>query len=146
MLERLSIPDVKLPAPEVRIELMEGENSPTDEETVYSKIVTINPLLEDLVSDLDLVSSKTGEKIRKAEIMYQLRIVETVSSTQLLTIAQIIIGKEDSYTKKELVTRLMYAATVSPGRALKGIRLMLDAGVIEATPEGRYCLIGSLFK
>jgi len=38
---------------------------PTEEEIIYSKLVAKNPLLEDLVKALDLVSSITGERLRK---------------------------------------------------------------------------------
>jgi len=38
-------------------------NRPTDDDTAYSKLIAINPLIRELVERLDLVSSKTGERI-----------------------------------------------------------------------------------
>lgn len=139
-LKILSSLDVKLPAPEVKIEPMDGQYSPTDEETVYSKIIAINPLIEDLIKELDIVSSRTGEQIEKVKSMYQLRLVETVSHPQLLTLAQRIISKEDTYTKQEVVIRLRDEAKVSHERAKTGFCLMIKAGIIQPTKGGRYCL------
>jgi hypothetical protein len=66
--KRLSLREVKLPAPEIRVEPITPilvERPPTAEEIAYSNLVAINPLLEELVERLDLVSIKTGERIIK---------------------------------------------------------------------------------
>jgi hypothetical protein len=145
-LKKSSLIDVKLPSPEVEIEPIVEENSPTEEEIIYSKIIAINPILENLVNDLYLVSSRTEEQIQKVEMINQLRLVETVTYNQLLAIAKRIIASEESYTIKEIITRLIAVVAVSQGRAFKGFRLMLEAGVIEAIPGKRYCLTGSLLS
>jgi len=70
-LKRLSLKEVKFPAPEQReepITPIQIERPPSDEEIAYSKLVTINPLIEELVERLGLVSIKTGERIRKVEL------------------------------------------------------------------------------
>ena len=57
--KRLSLREVKLPAPEIRVEPITPilvERPPTDEEIAYSKLVAINPLIEELVERLDPVS------------------------------------------------------------------------------------------
>jgi hypothetical protein len=62
--KRLSLRELKLPTTERRVEPITPilvDRPPTDEEIAYSKLVAINPLLEDLVELLDLVSIKTGE-------------------------------------------------------------------------------------
>jgi hypothetical protein len=67
-LKRFSLKEIKLSAPELRVEPITPvlvEKPPTDEEIAYSKFVAINPLIEELVERLDLVSSNTGERIRK---------------------------------------------------------------------------------
>ena len=61
--KRLSLRGVKLPTTERRV-----EKPPTDEEIAYSRLVAINPQLEELVERLDLVSITTGERIRKVEL------------------------------------------------------------------------------
>jgi hypothetical protein len=67
--KRLSLREVRLPAPERRVEpITQVERPPTDEEIAYSKLVAINPLIEELVERLDLVSIKTGERIKKVEL------------------------------------------------------------------------------
>ena len=63
---RLSLKEVKLPAPERRVEPVtpiQVERTPTEEERTYSKLVAINPVLLELVERLDLVSIKTGERL-----------------------------------------------------------------------------------
>lgn len=66
---RLSLKEVKLPAPELRVEPITilVERPLTDEEINYSKLVAINPLIEGLVETFKLVSIKTGERIKKAK-------------------------------------------------------------------------------
>ena len=69
--KRLSLREVKLPAPELRVEPITPilvERPPSDEEIAYSKLVAINPIIEELVERLDLVSIKTGERIKKVEL------------------------------------------------------------------------------
>jgi hypothetical protein len=70
--KRLSLREVKLPTTERRVELITPvlvDRPPTAEEIAYSKLVAINPLIEELVERLDLVSIKTGERIRKVNIV-----------------------------------------------------------------------------
>ena len=70
--KRLSIREVKLPTPKLRdIEPtppIKVERPPSDERIAYSKLLAINPLLEELVERLDLVSETTGERIKKVEL------------------------------------------------------------------------------
>ena len=69
--KRLSLREVKLPTTERRVEPITPilvEKPPTDEEIAYSRLVAINPLLEELVERLDLVSITTGERIKKVEL------------------------------------------------------------------------------
>ena len=69
--KRLSLREAKLPTPELRVEPITPilvERPPSDEEIAYSKLVAINPLIEELVDSLDLVSIKTGERINKVEL------------------------------------------------------------------------------
>jgi hypothetical protein len=64
--KRLSLREIKLPAPELRVEPITPilvDKPPSDEEIAYSKLITINPLIAELVERLDLVSIKTGERI-----------------------------------------------------------------------------------
>lgn len=67
--KRLSLRDVKLPAPEIRVDPIPilVERLSSDEEIAYSRLVAINPLIENLVERLDLVSIKTGDPIKKVE-------------------------------------------------------------------------------
>ena len=69
--KRLSLKGVKLPTTERKVEPITPilvESPPTAEEIAYSKLLAINPLLEKLVERLDLVSIKTGERIKKVEL------------------------------------------------------------------------------
>jgi len=142
--KRLSLLEVKLTPLEAREERLELDTTETvnaliDEKKDYSKLITINPLIEDLVKGLNLVSSRTGERIKKTETKDQRK----VNRPQLLLIAKKIIDKEDNYTKEEVIFRLRDEAKVNQERAERGFNLMVEAGVIEATTGGRYCLTGS---
>jgi hypothetical protein len=70
-LKRLSLKEVKLPAPQQRVEPItpiQVERPPTGDEVAYSKLVAINPLIEDLVERLELVSI-TGDRVNKLELI-----------------------------------------------------------------------------
>ena len=69
--KRLSLKEVKLPTTERRVEPITPilvERPPTDEEIAYSRLIAINPLIEELVERLDLESITTGERIKKVEL------------------------------------------------------------------------------
>ena len=69
--KRLSLKEVKLPALQQRVEPItpiQVDRPPTVEEIVYSRLVAINPLIEDLVNRLQLVSTKTKERIKKVDL------------------------------------------------------------------------------
>jgi len=68
--KRLSLREVKLPALELRVEPIapiKVERPPTVDEVAYSRLVAINPLIEDLVNRLELVSI-TGDRVNKVEL------------------------------------------------------------------------------
>jgi len=149
--KRLSLREVKLPAPELRVEPItpiQVERPPTDEEIAYSKLVAINPLLEELVERLDLVSIKTGERIRKVELREDIKPepevkAQEIDKPKLIALAQRVIEGENSYSKEEIVARIKEATNVSQERADKGFNLILQAGAIEPTLGDRYYLTGS---
>ena len=114
--KRLSLKEVKLPTLERKLvepitPILE-ERLPTGEEIAYSKLIAINPLIEDLVEGLDLVICKTGERIKKLN----LRELE-----------------ERSYDKETLVNWIIREANVNRERAEKGFIYMLEEGMIEET-------------
>ena len=151
--KRLSLREVKLPAPEVRVEPITPilvEKPPTDEEIAYSKLVAINPLIEELVERLDLVSIKTGERIKKVELREKYKPhpepeikAQEIDKPKLIALAQRVIEGENSYSREEIIERIKEATNVNQDRAEKGFNLILQAGAIELTPGGRYYLTGS---
>lgn len=148
--KRLSIREVKLPAPEVNEperKPIQPERPPTDEEIAYSKLVAINPLIEELVERLKLVSIKTGDRIRKVEVREDYKPhpkaeikAEPVDNSKLIALAGKVIKGEESYSKEDIVARIKEATNVSQERAERGFTLMLQAGAIEQTinPELYY--------
>ena len=69
-LRRLSIKEATLPSPDPR-ELdppTQIQRPPTDEEITFTKLVERYPLLDKLVETFDLVSSRTGERIKKTDL------------------------------------------------------------------------------
>lgn len=124
--KRPSLREVKLPTPEPRVEpvtLKKIEPPPTAEEIAYSRIVAINPLVEELVKGLNLVSCKTGQ------------IIEKIDLKQL---------EERSYSKETLVNWIIREANVNRERAEKGFIYMLDEAIIKETIDPElYYLTGS---
>jgi len=152
--KRLSLREVKLPAPELRVEPITPilvERPPSDEEIAYSKLVAINPIIEELVERLDLVSIKTGERIKKVELREDIKPhpepeikAQEIDKPKLIALAQRVIEGENSYSKEDIVARIKEATNISQERADKGFNLILQAGAIEQTinPE-LYYLVGS---
>lgn len=152
--KRLSLREVKLPAPEVRVEPITPilvEKPPTDEEIAYSKLVAINPLIEELVERLDLVSIKTGERIKKVELREKYKPhpepeikAQEIDKPKLIALAQRVIEGENSYSREEIIERIKEATNANQERAERGFTLLLQAGAIEQTinPE-LYYLTGS---
>jgi hypothetical protein len=146
--KRLSLREVKLPAPEVEPITIKVERPPTDEEIAYSKLVAINPIVEELVKRLDLVSITTGERINKVEVREEYKPhpkvkAQELDKPRLIALAQRVIEGESSYTKEEVIERIKEATKVSQERAEVGFNLILQAGAIEPTLRDRYYLTGS---
>ena len=145
--KRLSLREVKLPTTERRVEPI---TPPTDEEIAYSRLVAINPLLEELVERLDLVSIKTGERIRKVELREDIKPhpepeikAKEIDKPKLIALAQRVIEGENSYSREEIIERIKEVTNVSQERAERGFNLILQAGAIEPTLGDRYYLTGS---
>ena len=151
--KRLSLREVKLPAPELRVEPITPilvERPPSDEEIAYSKIVAINPLIEELVERLDLVSIKTGERIKKVELREDIKPhpepeikAQEIDKPKLIALAQRVIEGENSYSREDIIERIKEATNVNRERAERGFNLILQAGAIEYIQGDRYYLTGS---
>jgi hypothetical protein len=151
--KRLSLREVKLPAPEVRVEPITPilvERPPTDEEIAYSRLVAINPLIEKLVERLDLVSITTGERIKKVELREDIKPhpepeikAQEIDRPKLIALAQRVIEGENSYSREEIVAKIKEATNVNQDRAERGFNLILQAGAIEPNLGDRYYLTGS---
>ena len=158
-LKQLSLKDIKLPAPEVRniepTEPIKVERPPSAEVEAYSRLVAINPKLEELVESLDLVSETTGERIKKVEIKETTtlpppppdpepeRNPKEIDKPKLIALAQRVLKDVESYTKEEVIERIVEATKVTKERAERGFNLILQAGAIETTEGERYYLTGS---
>ena len=146
--KRLSLREVKLPTPELRVEPITPilvERPPSDEEIAYSKLVAINPLIKELVERLDLVSIKTGERIKKVELREDLKTPTEpeIDKPKLIALAQRVIKEAYSYSKDEVIDLIKQTTNVSKERAERGFNLMLQAGAIELTLGDSYYLTGS---
>jgi hypothetical protein len=149
--KRLSLKEVKLP--ERRVEPITPilvERPITEEEIAYSRLVAINPLLEELVERLDLVSITTGERIKKVELREDIKPhpepevkAQEIDKPKLIALAQRVIEGENSYSKEDIIARIKEATNVSQERAERGFNLILQAGAIEPTLGDRYYLTGS---
>ena len=131
--KRLSLREVKLPAPELRvgpITLSQVEQPLTDEEIAYRRLVVINPALETLVESLDLIKPQprtTSQGYNKPPQEPDIKI----DSPKLIALATNILQVETNYKKEEIITRIKQATNVDQERAERGFNLMLKAGAIE---------------
>jgi hypothetical protein len=152
--KKLSLRDVKLPTPERREEpttFAQVERPPTKEEIIYSKLVLKNPLLEELVERLDLVSNTTKEKIKKVDLGPEEPTLDPIAGPEepgktdtLKELTIKIIPEENSYSREEIIERIKEATKVNQERAERGFNLMLEANLIETSLTGdRYYLAGS---
>jgi len=139
--KRLSIKDVKPPlpiAPEPEMEVVE----PTPEDIAFTAMAAINPLLEELVDRLSLVSSRTGEPLRKAKNAQKTETPPPTGS-RLKSIAQSTLKEQTGYTKEDIVDRLQDGLKIGKERAENGFKLLLDSGEIETAGAELYYLKGS---
>jgi len=143
--KRLSLREVKLPTPELRIEYITPilvERPPTDEEIAYSKLVAINPLIEELVECFNLISFTTGDRIKRIYLP-KIERPQEVDKAKLITLAQKVIEGESNYSKEDIIDRIKEVTNVSQERAETGFNLMLQAGAISYTTGESYFLTGS---
>jgi len=151
--KRLSLREVKLPTPELRVKPITPilvERPPSDERIAYSKLIAINPLLEELVDTFDLVSNTTGERIKKVKLKEQIKPIPKpeikameIDKPKLIALAQRVIKEAYSYSKDEAIDLIKETTNVSKERAERGFNLMLQAGAIELTLGDSYYLTGS---
>jgi hypothetical protein len=148
--QRLSLREVKLPTTERRVNTpILVDRPPSNEEIVYSKLAAINPLIEELVERLDLVSIKTGERLKKVDIEAikphpepEVKAQE-IDKPKLIALAQRVIEGDSSYSKEDIIVKIEKAINVNQERAERGFNLILQAGAIEMSIGERYNLIGS---
>ena len=151
--KRLSLREAKLPTPELRVEPITPilvERPPSDEEIAYSKLVAINPLIEELVERLDLVSETTGERIKKVKLREDIKPhpepeikTKKIDKPKLIALAKRVIKEAYSYSKDEVIDLIKETTNVSKERAERGFNLMLQAGAIDTTLGDNYYLTGS---
>jgi hypothetical protein len=151
--KRLSLREVGLPTPEQRVEPITSilvERPPSDERIAYSKLVAINPLLEEVVERFDLVSETTGERIKKVKLREDIKPhpepdikAKKIDKPKLIALAKKVIEGENSYSKEDIVVRIKEATNVNRERAERGFNLMLQAGAIDLTLGDSYYLTGS---
>ena len=104
------------------------------EEVAYSKLIAINPLLEDLVKSLDLVSRATGEPIALVEGNFPSQSKQRKKpayNPKLKAVAGKIIEGEKSYTREELISKIAEGTKTPQERAENGFNLMVEQGIIK---------------
>jgi len=144
--KRLPLLGAKLPAPEERpVEPITAPLRPSDEEVRYNTMIAKNPSLEALVEALDLVSCKTGERIKRIAVPEDYKPQpEARGSSRLIALAEEILQGERGYLREDLIALIAERTQVSQERAEKGLNLMLQAGAVEEdTSQELYYLPGS---
>ena len=140
--KKLSLKGVRLPIKDKEPEPTNYPPSP--EEISYSKLVAVNPLIEELVDIFDLVSNNTGERIKRVDTAnLKPEVKQEIDKPKLIALAQRLLKVETNYSREEIVDRIKEATNVNQERAERGFNLILQAGAIEIIIGGRYCLTGS---
>ena len=140
--KKLSLQGAKLPSKEKEPEPTNYPPSP--EEKAYSKLVDINPLIEELVDRLDLVSKTTGERIKRVDTAnLKPEVKQEIDKPKLIALAQRLLKVENSYSREDIINRIKETTNVNQERAERGFNLILQAGAIEISIGERYNLIGS---
>lgn len=142
--KRLPLLGATLPAPEERpVEPITAPLRSSDEEARYNALLDKNPSLEALVEALDLVSCKTGERIRRIAVPGDHK-PQPGGSSRLIALAEEILQRETGYLREDLVALIAERTKVSQERAERGFNLMLQAGAVEEDiTQGLYYLPGS---
>jgi len=144
--KRLPPLGVKIPAKEERpVEPVTAPLRPSDEEVGYNTILARNPSLEALVEALDLVSCKTGERIKRVAVPEDYKPQpEARGNSRLIALAEEILQRETGYLREDLIALIAERTKVSQERAERGFNLMLQAGAVEEDiSQGLYYLPGS---
>jgi hypothetical protein len=153
---RLSIKGATLPTTEVRplpiLEIVKKDPAPNYEEAIFSKLLDLNPLLSVLVETFDLVSERTGERIKTLKQEEPLlphpepKIIpiKTESLSKVEDLAYKILKGENSYSKEAIINLIQEEAKVNIETAEGGFNLMTERKVIRiAKVTGLYYLQGS---
>lgn len=117
---------------------------PTKEEIAYSRILSINPQIGELVKALDLVSTETLERIKEVSILEPPQPPRDEQYTRLVKFAMSIIEEENNYSREEIIERIIQTTGVDVKRAERGFISILEANVIEPTIDpNRFYLTSS---
>jgi len=147
--KRFSVREIKLPTPEVReiepIQPTTIKSPPSDEAIAYSKLLSINPALGELVDRLNLVSEITGERIEVVETIepHPEPEIKEIDKPKLIDLADRIIEGENNYSREDIIERIMNATKVTRERAERGLNLIIQTGIIKETLGSRYYLTAS---
>ena len=134
---KLSLKEVRLPAPARRL-----DPGPTEEEIVYSKLVAKAPKLEEIVELLDLVSTKTGKRIKKVKLVEDIKVEPQINSLELLDLVYKVVETQNNYSKEDIIYKIKEAINVNDQRAEIYFNLILEDGDI-TNIGGRYYLTES---
>ncbi len=170
--KKLSLKDAKIEAPEDRAlhnaePVKEVERPIGEEDIAYTKLLQVNPVLDKLIDTFDLVSKRTGERVKKASssdietAQKEMRLKDEVDNreeierpgealkkpkdnSKLSSLAQRLLPGADSISKEEIIARLQEETKVNQGRAEIGFNMMLEAGIIiQVNQLNKYYLQGS---
>lgn len=127
-------------------------NAFTEEDASFTQLVDINPLVGELQRRLNLVSMETGKAPKlltreqlstflqqKEERQAQDRKAET---DKLKQIALTAFKGERLYTKDEAVEILQTTLHITQDRAIKGLEMMFNSGLLEPIADGATLYVG----
>ena len=118
------------------------KNSHSYDDICYSKLVELNPDLEELVSRLDLVNENTGQLFKRVGVDkdYEFEWLFGKDGHDFIDLTSNIIKKDNYYSKMEIIAMIRDSKKLSFRTAKNYFNILVDERFIYEHKKGWYCL------
>jgi len=128
------------PTPEkVQIKHPPAATPETKEREVYSKLVSVNPLLETLVDRLGLVSQITGKRINPEQTTPEVE----MQKNDMIKIGLEVVQPQNHYSRFQIIDKIQSVGNVGQSQAERCFDVLLSESIISDTGRNLYYLTES---
>ena len=108
----------------------------------FSKLVELNPHLEEFVSRLDLVNENTGQLFRRVGVDkdYEFEWLFGKDGHDLIDLTKDIIKKDNYYSRMEIIAMIRDSKKLSFRTAKDFFNILVYERLIDEHKKGWYCL------